>query len=67
VLILKPDADVEGGLTVVDDFFASPLAADLGATPEGPAATIGSNLAWRHRSCCVWLSTEMVFSRTARF
>jgi ABC-type branched-subunit amino acid transport system substrate-binding protein len=29
VLILKPDATVEGGLTVVEDLFASPLAADF--------------------------------------
>jgi ABC-type branched-subunit amino acid transport system substrate-binding protein len=29
VLILKPDANVEGGLTVVEDLFASPLAADF--------------------------------------
>jgi ABC-type branched-subunit amino acid transport system substrate-binding protein len=29
VLILKPDAAVEGGLTVVEDLFASPLAADF--------------------------------------
>jgi hypothetical protein len=29
VVILEPDADVEGGLTVVEDFFASPLAADF--------------------------------------
>jgi hypothetical protein len=29
VLILKPDSTVDGGLTVVEDLFASPLAADF--------------------------------------
>jgi hypothetical protein len=29
VLILKPDANVDGGLTVVEDLFASPLAAEF--------------------------------------
>jgi hypothetical protein len=29
VLILKPDATVDGGLTVVEDLFASPMATEF--------------------------------------